>query len=108
MTEQEFLEMNIFYGLKDVNGGCDADSMCHFSAEDFKTIMDRAEDLNVRILGIECWEHEEEKYTAYYEDYKMKGWHRNAYENLMKDHSPCIFTATFEVPEAYLQNFDKA
>ncbi len=108
MTEQEFLHMNIFYGLKDMNGGCDAEGMCHFSAKDFKTVMQRAEEHNVRILGIECWEKEEEKHTAYYEDYKSDLWHREAYNMLLKDHSPCIFTASFDVPDIYLQNFDKA
>lgn len=107
MTEQEFLELNIFDGIPNQNGGHDNDTMWHFSADDFKKVMERAEEYNVKILGIECWEKEDVKYTKFHEDYDRKDWHRNAYEQLMHDHSPCVFAATFEVPYIYLKEHTK-
>lgn len=107
MTEKEFLENNIFQGLKNRNNGEDAHTIWHFSADDFLTIMDRAEELELEILGIECWEEGSEKVTKYHEDYDSHYWHRHAYEELVGKFSPCVFTATFDVPAYYLQNFIK-
>lgn len=107
MTEQEFLELNIFGELKNLNTGYDTDGIWHFSAEDFEKVMDKAEEFDIRILGIECWEKEEEKFTKYYEDYKKPKWYRQAYEEFNKEHSPCIYTATFDIPPIYLQEFSK-
>lgn len=107
MTEQEFLELNIFGELKNLNTGYDANGIWHFSADDFKKVMDRAEEFDIKILGIECWEKEEEKYTKYYEDYKKPKWYRQAYDEFNKDHAPCVYTATFDIPPIYLQEFSK-
>lgn len=103
MTEKEFLELNVFYDLDNVNEGYDDDSIWHFCADDFKIVMERAESLNLRMLGIECWEKEEEKFTKYYEDYNVDNWHRKAFDELVEGHSPCIYTATFDVPAYFLR-----
>lgn len=107
MTEQEFLELNIFDGIENQNGGHDHEDIWHFSSEDFKEVMRRAEEFNVRILGIECWEKEDVKYTKFHENFDEDNWHRTAYEQLIHEYSPCIFTATFEVPYIYLQEHIK-
>lgn len=103
MTEREFLELNVFYDLKNLNIGYDDDSIWHFNADDFQIVMDRAEDLNLNILGIECWENEQEKFTKYYENYSISKWYRKAFQELVDHHSPCIYTATFDIPPYFLQ-----
>lgn len=105
MTEREFLELNVFYDLKNMNEGYDHDSIWHFNADDFKKVMERAENLNLKMLGIECWEKAEEKFTKYYEDYNIDNWHRQAFEELVTNHSPCIYTATFDVPAYFLREY---
>ena len=107
MTEKEFLELNVFYGLKNVNHGYDSETIWHFSADDFKIVMDRSEELDLNILGIECWEKEEEKFTKYYEDYKIPKWHRRAFDEMTTNHAPCIYTSTFDVPAYFLREFTK-
>lgn len=107
MTEKEFLELNVFHGLKNVNDGYDHDSIWHFHVDDFKVVMERAEGLNLKILGIECWERAEEKFTKYYEDYAIDKWHRKAFEELAEQYSPCIYTATFDVPEYFLREYGR-
>lgn len=109
MTETEFLELNIFYDLKNQNTGYDANDIWHFSSKDFEIVMDRADELDVRILGIECWEKEEEKFTKFREDYNDEnGWYRKAYKELSEEYSPCIYTATFDIPSEYLQVHPKS
>lgn len=104
MTENEFLEHNIFNGLTNLNTGHDSETMWHFSVEDFREVMSRADEYKVRILGIECWEKEDVKHTLFYEDYDTSDWHLSAYQELLDKHAPCIFTATFEVPAIYLKD----
>lgn len=108
MTEREFLEHNVFQGIKNMNTGYDNDTIWHFSSQDFETVLARSEEFDIKILGIECWEKEEEKHTKFYEDYKeLDRWHRQAYRELVETHSPCIFTATFDIPPIYLQDHMK-
>src|SRR5690606_20643039 len=104
---QEFLELNVFYDLRNLNTGYDSDMLWHFSADDFRTVMDRAEGLGMQVLGIECWEKEEEKFTKYFEDYRVDKWHRQAYDELLNQHSPCVFTATFDVPAYLLREYPR-
>ena len=103
MTEHEFLELNVFHDLKNYNSGYDDDKIWHFDVKDFPIVMERAEEFGVRILGIECWEDEKEKYTKYREDYEHDIWHRTAYKELIDNHSPCTFAATFEIPPLYFK-----
>jgi hypothetical protein len=104
MTEREFLEVKIFYDVENLNTGFDNDSIWHFCVDDFKKVMARSEELNIKILGMECWEKEEEKLTKFYEDYEEPAqWHRAAFQELVENHAPCIFTATFDIPIEFLQ-----
>jgi hypothetical protein len=51
--QNRFLRQTIYSGLTDLNRGFDSPLIGHFSPEDFLTVIDRCEALNVRIIGIE-------------------------------------------------------
>ncbi len=53
--EHRFLRDVIYAGLTDLNTGFDSPLIGHFSPEDFLTVIDRCESLNVRIIGIEVF-----------------------------------------------------
>jgi hypothetical protein len=53
--DRRYLQRWIFIGLKDINTGFDSRAICHFSREDFLTVIDRCERLNVQIVGIEVF-----------------------------------------------------
>jgi hypothetical protein len=53
--ENRFLREVIYAGLTDLNRGLDSPLIGHFSPEDFLTVIDRCESLNVRIIGIEVF-----------------------------------------------------
>jgi hypothetical protein len=50
-----YLQKWVFIGLKDLNTGFDSPLIRHFSAEDFFTVIDRCERLNVEIIGMEVF-----------------------------------------------------
>lgn len=105
MSEQEFLEFNIFQNLENFNTGADAPGIHHLKASDFQILMDRAEDLDVTILGIECWMRNRKAYTLFIEDYiRIPHWHRLAFKMFTDNYNGPLLTATFEVPKVYLNS----
>jgi hypothetical protein len=53
--DHRFLREVIYAGLTDLNTGFDSTLIAHFSPENFLTVIDRCESLNVRVLGIEVF-----------------------------------------------------
>jgi hypothetical protein len=53
--DHRFVRDVIYAGLTDLNTGFDSPLICHFSPEDFLTMIDRCESLNVRIIGVEVF-----------------------------------------------------
>jgi hypothetical protein len=53
--DHRFLREVIYAGLTDLNAGFDSPLICHFSPEDFLTVMDRCELLKVRVIAIEVF-----------------------------------------------------
>lgn len=104
MTEEQFLEEYIFAGLTNRNTGFDAATIKHFSEEDFETIMNRIENYNLTILGIECWTKQRIRTVKFIEDYKDHSlWHRTAFVEMRSKHRGCIFSGTYEVPAELLK-----
>jgi hypothetical protein len=52
---RQFLRRVIYAGLKDLNSGFDSPLIGHSSPEDFLTVIDRCESLNVDVIGIEVF-----------------------------------------------------
>jgi hypothetical protein len=53
--DHRFLREVIYAGLTDLNTGFDSPLIGHFSPEDFLTVIDRCEALNVRVIGVEVF-----------------------------------------------------
>ena len=53
--ENRFLRDVIYAGLTDLNTGFDSPLIGHFSPEDFLTVINRCESLNVRVIGVEIF-----------------------------------------------------
>jgi hypothetical protein len=53
--DHRFLREVIYAGLTDLNTGFDSPMIGHFSPEDFLTVIDRCEALNVRVIGVEVF-----------------------------------------------------
>lgn len=110
MREEDFLVQFIFCGLKNMNNGIDSDSIWHFSIEDFETVMDRIEQHNILMLGIECWSHKKIRTVKYADSYEyVDKWHRKAVAELHRSNAfPCTFAATYEIPDVLLYMVNKS
>jgi hypothetical protein len=108
--EDRFLREVIYDGLTDLNTGFDSPLIGHFSPEDFLTVIDRCESLNVRIIGIEVFT------TDVDPPWKVKmlwieissedggyDWARRSVRKYM-ERSDITISATFDVPGAVLES----
>ena len=105
----KFLEENVFSGLKNLNSGFDSESIKYFSADDFKIVLQRIENLKLGIKGIEPWLNGEFYDVAVYEEFGGNpfdsSWYYKAFENFKKENKNLVYSATYEVPNSLLKKY---
>lgn len=106
MDEQEYLEKNIFFGLKNLNDGFDAESIQYFSQTDFEMVLSRIEKYGVGILGIEPWKNGEFFDAVGYEDFTKNpsdpNWYKKAFKGFVELGQNLQYAATYCVPKELL------
>lgn len=102
-----YLNLNVFLGLKNQNSGFDSETIKYFLEEDFKIVLDRVEDLNLGINGIEPWFNEEFYDVIVVEDFGNNpfdsNWYKNAFQNLKNEKKNLLYAASYIVPINLLQ-----
>lgn len=102
-TKIDYLNINIFYNLKNRNDGFDAESIYYFSQSDFEIIINRIEKLGVGILGIEPWLNGEFYDIKVFEDYggvsTDSKWYRKAFEEFKKENENLLYAASYDIPQ---------
>jgi hypothetical protein len=108
----QFKREVLYAGLKDLNTGFDSPLIGHFSPDDFLTLIDRCEALNVEVIGVEVFTTDvEPPYQAGLEDIEISpvpgyDWARRLVRKYME--TPAIsICATFQVPDALLKSNPK-
>jgi hypothetical protein len=108
--EDRFLREVIYDGLTDLNTGFDSPLIGHFSPEDFLTVIDRCESLNVRVIGIEVFTTDVEPpwkvQMLWIEISPEDGgydWARRSVRKYM-ERSDITISATFDVPGTILES----
>lgn len=95
----DFLNRNVFFGLKNQNSGFDSVSIKYFLEDDFKIVLGRVEGLNIGIYGIEQWFDEEFYDVIVVEDFGNapydSNWYKNAFENLKKEKKNLLYSAKY-------------
>jgi hypothetical protein len=103
MDKNEYLNKNIFYGLKNVNDGFDAEIIKYFSETDFQIVLNRVEKLGIGVLGIEPWKNGEFYDVKTYEEYATNPtdskWYQQAFDDFKKRDSDLQYAATYSMPE---------
>jgi hypothetical protein len=107
--EHRFLREVIYAGLTDLNTGFDSPLIGHFSPEDFLTVIDRCESLDVSIIGVEVFTTEVEppwkvgllRFEISPED--GYDWPRRLVLEY-QERSHISICATFDVPDAVLKS----
>lgn len=100
-TKIDYLNINVFYNLKNRNDGFDAESIYYFSQSDFEIIINRIEKLGVGILGIEPWLNGEFYDIKVFEDYggvsTDSKWYRKAFEEFKKENENLLYAASYDI-----------
>jgi hypothetical protein len=106
MTENEFLEKNIFIDLKNTNDGFDSESLSYFSESDFQTILERIEHFGIGIYGIKPCIKGEFLEVKSNEDFRKKAtdpkWYKRAFFEFKKQQANLQYSATYKVSDRLL------
>ncbi|CAD0006204.1 hypothetical protein [Flavobacterium salmonis] len=98
----DYLNRNVFFGLENQNSGFDSESIKYFLEDDFKIILDRIEDLNLGVNGIEPWFDEEFYDVIVVEDWGNNpfdpNWYKKVFENLKEEKKNLLYAASYVVP----------
>lgn len=107
LNKEEFLNINIYKGLKNLNNGFDAPSIKYFSEEDFEKVLTRVEKFNLGIYGIEPWKNGEFYDVKGYEEYGTiptnPKWYKKAFEEFKKSGNKLQYSATYQIPNSLLK-----
>lgn len=89
----------LFRGLTNLNTGFDAPDIFYVCQTDFEIVLNRAEQKNINIWGIEPWLDGEFFGVAVYEDYDLPAndskWYRTAFEQFKKENPNLQYAITF-------------
>jgi len=100
-TKTDYLNINVFYNLKNRNNGFDAESIYYFSQSDFEIIINRIEKLGIGILGIEPWLNGEFYDIKVVEDYggisSDSKWYRKAFGEFKKENENLLYAASYDI-----------
>ena len=103
--ELEFLDRNVFKGLKNLNDGFDAAGIKYFNSREFKIVLDRVEELGLEIYGIEPWKDGEFFGVETFEDSGLSPtdpkWYRKAFEKFLAMDDDLQYAASYWIPEKY-------
>ncbi len=102
LKELDFLKIKIFYGLKNLNDGFDVETEYYFSEKEFEIILDRIEDYNIGIYGIEPFLNGEFYGVLTCEQYETepndKTWYKKAFEIYKEQSKELQYSATYMIP----------
>lgn len=106
MEQTEFLEKNVFTGLKNLNEGDDKDTKQQFSELDFETVLERVEYFGIGVYAIESWENGESLAIATHEDSKKKAtdpkWYQKGFLTSKSRQPGLSYSATYKVSNKLL------
>ena len=97
----DYLNKNVFYNLKNMNDGFDAESIYYFSQSDFEIVLNRIDKLGIGISGIEPWLNRDFYDVKVVEDYggitTDSNWYRKAFEEFKKENKNLLYAASYDV-----------
>ena len=100
--KKQYLQTNIFDGLRNLNDGFDSPGINYFSENDFSTILERVEKFNIGIYGIEPWKNGEFYDVKVYDNYTDNPldpkWYNQAFKEFKSSSVELQYSATYLIP----------
>ena len=107
MEKTEFLEKNIFTGLKNINDGFDPDPVHYFSEADFEKVLERIAHFGIGIYEIKPWFDGKLFDAAGHEDLRKKAtdakWYNKAFRTFKARQEGLAYAATYKVSKKLLE-----
>lgn len=104
--KKDFLDRNIFIGLKNINDGFDAEGIKYFSEEDFEEVLKRIKKYGLGIYGIEPWKNGEFFDVLGYQDYTKdptdSNWYFKAFKKFKEHKETLQYAASYYFPTTIL------
>ncbi len=108
MNKSDYLKTKIFYGLKNLNNGFDAENIYYFSETDFEIVLKRVQEKGIAIYGIEPWLNGTFYDVISYEQYSTEPddpkWYKRAFTRFRRKKKNLMYSATYVVPNELLSN----
>jgi hypothetical protein len=105
--QSKYLDKYVFYGLRNLNDGFDAESVKYFSEDDFQIVLQRVKKLEIGILGIEPWKNGEFYDVVTYEALSNNPvdptWYLKVFEDFKATGDTLQYAASYYVPEDLLK-----
>jgi hypothetical protein len=102
-----YLEEYIFYDLKNINDGFDAETIQYFSETDFEKVLKRCKKHNLGIYGIEPWLDGEFYDVITFEQVSRSpdssDWYFKAFEKFKAESLELQYSATYSIPDNLLE-----
>jgi len=107
IKELDYLKVNVYNGLENINDGFDSESIYYFTESDFEIVLDRVEKLGIGIMGIEPWLNGDFYGVMVVEDFNTistdSKWYRKAFEEFKKSGKKLQYAASYELPKKILK-----
>lgn len=101
MEQIEFLEKNVFTGLKNLNTDEEREDLHVFSAADFDILLERVAHYGIGVYTIEAWIDGNSQEVSHQEESKKKAtdakWYRRAFSLLKAKNTKYTFSGTYKV-----------
>lgn len=99
LESKEAIKAYLFDGLTNLNTGFDAPSIIYISENHFEIVLNRAEEKDINIWGIEPWLDGLFFGVEIYEDYELPAndpnWYRTAFEKFKNKNRNLQYAITF-------------
>ncbi|MDW5287614.1 hypothetical protein [Formosa sp. PL04] len=103
MTQEEFLEQNVFTGLTKNN---ENNGECYFSEEDFSEVLKQCEHFGIAIYDIKATINGEDHKTINHDMFRKKAtdvnWYKREFSHLKREQEDMQYAATYKVSKKLL------
>ncbi len=106
MEQTEFLEKNVFTGLKNLNDGFDQVNTHYFSESDFEAVLKKVAYYGIGLYEIKTWFNGEFYAVIEHEDFKKKAtdpkWYNKAFLTFKTRQAGLAYSASYKVSKKLL------
>lgn len=106
MEQNDFLNKNVFHGLKNLNDGFDMVNTHYFSETDFATVLERVQYFGIGLYEVKPWFEGEFYGVMIHEEFKKKAtdpkWYKKAFLTFKTRQAGLMYSRSYKVSKKLL------